>query len=321
MVGQLAALGRPLVLRATADQAATLDGLLAEAGFRPQHRLSLLSGGVLGKWLPGDPPAPVRTKRVLVLSYFNTANFGDRLGYHIINGLLPAHAEVTHAAVSPWEVEEHDYDLLVIGIGNSLNAPTMGRPELHRLVARARHSIGIFGTQYSYQYREMMDPALFGLLLDGLTTWWARYEEDVLAFGRGRGNVRHLGDWLVSAFPMAEPTLDKTLVVPADFMNKELSLDRTIQKIQAYRRVRTARIHPMLCALTSAREIAYDEQREGADKVRESGKFRAQLYDIFGRGFDEGSFFRVDRDAVLRYKMKVEANIAELRAEIAALLA
>jgi len=321
LVARLTALRRPLILRTTATQTAPLDRLLAAAGFQAQHRLSLLSGGVIGKWLPGDPPAPVSTKRVLVLSYFNTHNFGDRLGYHLINDLLPAHAEVTHAAVSPWQVEERDYDLIVVGIGNSLNAPTMRRPELHRLVARARHAIGIFGTQYPYQYREMMDPALFDSLLDGLTSWWARYEEDIRAFGRGRDNVRHLGDWLISAFPMAEPTLDKALVIPPDFVSKELSLDRTIQKIQAYRRVRTARIHPMLCALTSAAEVAYEEQREGPDKTKASGKFRAQLYDIFGRSFDEGSFFRVDRDAVLRYKMKVEANMADLRAEIATLLA
>jgi len=312
---------RPFVCSLSADRAATLDPLFEETGFRLRNRLTGASGELLSQWLPAAPSPPVRPRRVLVLSYFNAPNFGDRLGYHIVNGLLPAHAEVTHAALHPWQAVEEDYDLLILGIGNSINARAIGRPELHRLIARSRHAIGIFGTQYHFQYREMMDPALFGTLLDGLTTWWARYEEDVLAFGRGRDNVRHLGDWLISAFPMAVPTMDKTLVIPPEFVDKELSLDRTIQKIQSYRRVRTARIHPMLCALTSAEEVAYMEQREGPDRKRESGKFRSQLYDIFGRSFAEGPFFRVDRDAVLRYRIRVEAGMAELRAQIAALLA
>jgi hypothetical protein len=42
---------------------------------------------------------------------------------------------------------------------------------------------------------------------------------------------------------------------------------------------------------------------------------------IFGRTFPEDEYFRVDRAAVLRYKMMVEANMAELRSQICALLA
>jgi hypothetical protein len=38
------------------------------------------------------------------------------------------------------------------------------------------------------------------------------------------------------------------------------------------------------------------------------------LEDVFGRTFPEGEFFKVDRDAVLRYKVKVEANLASVDA-------
>ena len=257
---------------------------------------------------------------MLVLSYFQYRNFGDRLGYHVVNGLLPAQAIVTHGSLAASDFPRGPFDLLILGTGHSLNATTIRRPELHQLLDSVPHSIGIFGTQYDYQYRDLMDPSLFGSMLDRLTTWWARYASDVARFGGGRSNVRHLGDCLISAFPMTLPNLDKALLVPPEVVNTEVSLDRTIQKIQAYRRVRTARLHPLLCALTSAEEVAYHEQREGPQQGQPSGKFAAQLDDVFGRSFPEGEFFKVDRDAVLRYKIMVEANMAELKAQIAALL-
>jgi hypothetical protein len=259
--------------------------------------------------------------RVLVLSYFHYNNFGDRLGYHVVNDVLPARAIVMHASLAGSEFPPGPFDLVILGTGHSLNANAIQRPDLHRLLEDATHAIGIFGTQYSYQYREMAEPGLFDALLDRLTSWWARYATDIVMFGKERANVRHLGDWLISAFPMTVPRLDKTLIVPPDTVSKELSLDRTIQMIQSYRHVKSARLHPLLCALTSAEAVAYVEQRESERREVESGKFAAQLNDIFGRTFPERKLFPVDRDAVLRYKIQVEANMAELRAQIAALLA
>lgn len=302
---------------------AGLQALMQQAGFRLQCRQTIDPLQDIFKWAPDDGPPGLRAlirKRVLVLSYYNDPNFGDRLGYHLINGLIPAGAVVTHASVRPWSVPDADFDLLILGIGNSLNAATVARPELHRLVERIPHTLGVFGTQYRYQYRKLIDPKLFDALLSNLTTWWARYEEDIFAFGRGRQNVRHLGDFLISAFPNATPTLDKTLVIPPDIKSKDLALDRVIQQIQAYRRVSTARIHPMLCALTSAEMVSYQEQLEDPNQQK-SGKFRSQLYDIFGRTFDEDKFFTVDREAVIRYKRRVETNMAELRAQMVRLLA
>ena len=299
---------------------ARVDALLREAGFWLEHHADI-AGSRVFKASPGAAaPRPARRKKVLVLSYYNDHNFGDRLGYHVVNSLFPAGTLVTHASVVPWTAPEEDFDLIILGIGNSLNAATVQRPELHRLLERAPHTLGVFGTQYRYQYRELIDPKLMDRLLGNLTTWWARYREDIQAFGRGRNNVRHLGDFLISAFPLATPTKPNTLEIHADIKNKDVPLDRVIQQIQAYQRVSTARIHPMLCALTSAEEVAFQEQQEDPNG-RSSGKFRSQLYDIFGRTFEENAFFKVDREAVARYKGRVEANMSDLRAQISELLA
>lgn len=332
-------LGRPLVCsysitdrRPQLDRAAQgwinaydfagLEALMRQAGFRLAARQEVDPLQDLFKWVPDDQvPPPVRLRKVAVVSHFNAPNFGDRLGYHVLNGLLPAGAEVSHLSLKPWvDPPDEAFDLVILGIGGSLNATAVARPELNRLLERATHSLGLFGTQYRHQYREWIDPTLFDALLSRLTVWWARYEEDIAAFGRGRGNVRHLGDLLVSAFPMARPTLDRTITIPAEFQNQEMALDRAIQQIQRYRRVKSARLHPLLCALTSAEEVAYLEQREGwGDAV--SGKFRSLLMDVFGRTYDEGAFFAVDRPAVARYKARVDANLGDLRAQIAGLLA
>jgi len=265
-------------------------------------------------------PAAAPLKKVLVLSYLNYRNFGDRLGYHVVNGVLPANALVSHMPLNAPAFPDEAFDLLILGVGHSLNAPSIGRPEIQRLVETIPHTLGIFGTQYPYQYREMVDPRLFDALLDRMTTWWARNRSDVETFGGGRAHVRHLGDWLISAFPMATPRLDKTLTIGPDMVDKDMPLDRVIQQIQAYRQVSSARIHPLLCALTSADQVRFQEQREAFGRPIESGKFATMLTDIFGRSYDEDVFFPVDRDAVLRYKIMVETNMAELRGQIRALL-
>ena len=258
--------------------------------------------------------------RVLVLAYQHTANFGDRLGYHVLNSLLPAEAEVTWGTFLPWNVPDRDYDLLILGIGNSLIANDACNPALHRLLERVPQAIGIFGTQYRFQYRYPSAAAALDGILTRLTTWWARYEDDIAEFGQGRANVRHLGDWLISAFPMAVPTLERTLAIPPEIISHDQPLDRMIQRIQSYRAVSSARLHTLLCALTSAHQVQYQEQREAGYADQPSGKFQSMLCDIFGHSFDEDVPFVVDRAAVIRYKKKVERTMAGLRAELFGLL-
>lgn len=326
-----ARLGRPLVCAWPIADAATLRETMRHAGFRLQCEERAASALGLFKWIPdvGIAATPETAKRVLVLSYSHIPNFGDRLGYHVLNSLLPADVEVVYAPFAPFAVPQGDYDLLIVGIGNSLLPRDACDPEFLGWLARIPRAIGIFGTQYRDQYRHPEAAAALDAILDKVSTWWARYEEDALAFGRGRGNVRHLGDWLIAASPMSAPRIDKTLIVPPDIVASEVPLDRMIQQLQACRRIDSARLHPLLCALTSAEQAAFREQRSGTsnaipdaevDPQAVSGKFRSLLYDIFGRTFDEGAPFAVDRAAVAAYRRKVLANMEALRAELFMLL-
>jgi hypothetical protein len=264
-------------------------------------------------------PTAAAMKRVLVLSYLNYPNFGDRLGFQIINSLLPANVRIVHAALNYSYIPEGEFDLMILGLGQSLNVPAILRPELVALMDRIPHVIGIFGTQYKYQYREVMKPSQFANFLRRLTCWWARYETDIADFGQGLADARHLGDWLISAFPMTEPRFDGPYVVGPETREVEAPIDRSIQRFQAYRQVSSARLHPLLCAMTAAERVRYQEQRE-TERKEPSGKFEAMLLDMFGRTFPEDEWFDVDRDAVLRYKLKVEANMAALRGQIVELL-
>jgi hypothetical protein len=253
-----------------------------------------------------------RVKRVQVVSYAQVPNFGDRLGYHLINELLPDDCDVVHSHLGPdGKIDTDPCDLMVVGIGNSL-VPTLVTDRLLEAVRAARRTIGIFGTQYRRTLGvDGLEPLI--VLLDA---WYARTRDDVQLFRHHERKIVHLGDWLISAFPMTQPSDDGTLEIATDFINKEDALDRTIQHIQRFRRVRSARLHPLLCALTSAREVAYAEQRGFLDSDEVSGKFRSLLLDIFGVEKPEGEFWPVDRSAVRAYKRLVTQRIAMLRSDI-----
>jgi len=182
------------------------------------------------------------------------------------------------------------------------------------IVARGKAAVGIFGTQY----REQIPRPALDRLLDRLDTWFARYEDDILLYGRGRANVEHLGDWLIDQFPMSVPTSDQLLHIDDDIL-QDLPLDRTIQYIQRHKKVYSTRLHPLLCALTSAADVAYSEQ-PADDGASLSGKYRSMLIDIFGRTYPDETFFDVDRDAVVRYKKRVRRNVATAGTRLEAIL-
>ena len=255
-----------------------------------------------------------KLKKVGILSYSNVGNFGDRLGTHVIHGLLPAHAVVKPIFFKPFTLPEEELDLLILGIGNSLFKPLM-TPQLTALLKRSKHAIGVFGTQY----RQQIDPVAMRAIIESLDHWHARYAEDALLYGQGLNHVSHLGDCLVSQFPLTTPALHETLRI-GDEVWEERGLDRTISHIQQYKKVHSTRLHPLLCALTSAEEVAYVEQREsGTHEI--SGKFGAMLYDVFGRRFPEGQWWSVEQAAVQRYKHQVQMNLLALQEQIQRLLA
>lgn len=101
----------------------------------------------------------------------------------------------------------------------------------------------------------------------------------------------------------------------------DLPLDRVIQQIQKHKLVISERLHPLLCALTSADRVAYQEQRESGHRTAVSGKFRSMLIDVFGQTFPEGEVWEVDREKVAAYKTQVRRRTEELKRRIAILLA
>jgi tetratricopeptide (TPR) repeat protein len=282
----------------------SLSALFRDCGFRVQARERIDANQDLYVLVPGEDAAAER--RVVVLSYHNAGNFGDRLGYHGICAALPPNARVEFVTHRPWSEVHGDIDLLVVGIGNSLYRQVL-TPELLALVERARHAVGIFGTQY----RDAIERPVMQRLLRGLDRWYARYEEDALLFGTECRDTVVMGDWLIDSFAMTRGTDDALLRIGAEVL-EDAPLDRTIQRIQRHRHVFSERLHPLLCALTSAETVGYLEQRESGTPAA-SGKFASLLRDVFGRPFPEASQWDVDRADVVAYKEKVRANVGRLR--------
>jgi len=175
-------------------------------------------------------------------------------------------------------------------------------------------AIGIFGTQG----RELISRPMLGHLIDRLDTWFARYEDDVLMYGRGRNNVVHIGDWLIDQFPLTRAINDEPLVIsnePAD----DIPIDRAIHTIQHHKQVYSTVPTALLCALTSA-ELAAFAEMSGRQPALAAGQFRSILIDVFGRSYPEQKFFMVDRDAVVRYKARIHNNVAKVGARIGSIL-
>lgn len=326
---QLRALNRPVVLSycpggpsGPPDRGAlgwvndfTLEQLtrkLAEAGFEGIVGERMDPRQVILRLKPKAPPRAAE-KNVWVVSFNNIDNFGDRLGVHLLNRILPSNATVRHVHHNPWDAPpDGDIDLLLLGLGNSLFG-TLLTDDLLALMDRARAKVGLFGTQY----RSRIDPARLGQVIGRLDAWYARSQEDLLLYGRGLSQARHMGDWLIDAFPLAKPTDSATLDL-GTALRPDLALDRAVELIQRHRRVFSPRLHPLLCALTSAEEVAYQEQRPTGGEA--SGKFRSLFLDIFGVDKPEQQFWRVEREDVAAYKATVSRNIEDARRTIAALL-
>ena len=168
---------------------------------------------------------------VAVISADDAGDFGARLGRQMVNSLLPGEAEVHHLTLHTLGEARGNYDLVVLGTGNGL-FPTLLGEEVLDVVSHAKAAIGIFGTQS----RELISRPALDRLIDRLDTWFARYEDDVLMYGRGRRNVVHLGDWLIDQFPLARPINDEPLMI-SDEVGQEFALDRAIRTIQQHKQV------------------------------------------------------------------------------------
>jgi hypothetical protein len=231
----------------------------------------------------------------------------------MVNMLLPGEADVHHLSFAALGAARDHYDLVIVGAGDSLPPAAIG-DGLIDLLARGKSSIGLFGTQY----RELMPRTAIERLIGRLDHWFARHQDDLLMYGRGRKNVSHLGDWLIDAFPLAASSDADQLRVGNELDHEPI--DCAIAAIQRHKAVFCTRPQPLLCALTSAEMAAYADQPAPDAPGIASGTFRSMLIDIFGRGYPERDFFLVDREAVVRYKARVHRNVAGLRDRIDATL-
>jgi hypothetical protein len=257
-----------------------------------------------------DRLAPATPCSVAVVSD-GAGGFGHPLALQMINALLPGEADVHHLTFDTLARAREAYDLVVIGTGGSLFQPLIAEDVLD-IAGRGKAAIGIFGTRY----RELVPRLALDRLIERLDTWFARYQDDVLMYGRGRNNVEHLGDWLIDLFPLTTATDD----APLRIGETTPDCPPDIETIQRHKRVFSSDPRALLCALTSAELAAYVERPAGDMPHAVPGHFRSMLIDIFGRSFPEKEFFMIDRDAVTRYKARVHRNVMRVGERIEAIL-
>jgi len=185
-----------------------LTQLFDRYGFRIECTAPVGACEMLMRLTPTDRLAPVSACTVAVVSDSDAGTFGDRLGLHMINAMLPGQANVHHLTFKTLGLARDEYDLVVIGVGNCLFQPLIG-DDILNILSRAKSAIGIFGTQY----RELIPRPAIDRVIDRLDSWFAPYQDDVLLYGRGRSNAVHLGDWLIDQFPLSEATLDEPLQI------------------------------------------------------------------------------------------------------------
>ncbi|HXZ46639.1 MAG TPA: hypothetical protein VEH02_07920 [Pseudolabrys sp.] len=287
--------------------------LFERYGFRIECTAPLDETQVLMRITPKKWLTPLTACNIAVISGEDGGDFVGRLGCRMLDALLPGEAEVHRLTLPTLGQARDSYDLVVLGTGNGLLPPSLG-DDLLNVISRGKAAIGIFGTLG----RELIQRPALDRLLDRLDTWFARYEDDVLVYGRGRNNVVHLGDWLIDQFPLARAVDDEPLVIGNE-AGSELAVDRAISAIQRHKQVYSVLPAPLLCALTSAEIAAYGEA-PGPQPDLAFGQFRSMLIDIFGRAYPEKKFFLVDRDAVARYKARVHRNVGKVGARIGAVL-
>ena len=197
-------------------------------GFRIECTAPVDSVQLLMRLTLAERLAPLNACSVAVVS--DGAGFGGRLSRHMIDALLPGEADVHHMSFATIGQARTHYDLVIVGSGDSLFQPLLG-DDLVDLLARGKSSIGLFGTQY----RELVPRAGIERLVARLDYWFARHQDDVLMYGRGRKDVAHLGDWLIDVFPLTSAN-DADQLRIGDELDGEPS-DRAIAAIQRHKAV------------------------------------------------------------------------------------
>ena len=264
--------------------------------------------------------------KVLLCGSYTITNFGDRLGFFVIMDILSRLAserelliEIDHDYLGALSHDPKKYDLLIIGNGNSIFPPNFLNISLLNYIRRAKKSVGIFGLQYYYSYSSE-DYNILSSLIEKLDLVFMRYKRELNIVKKlsNKKEIHHSGDLLVKLFPFTQWKIDKTKYIMAREPFRIHAIDFYIREIQLYRNVYSERIHPLLCALCSAEKVAYREQHEFLNS--ESGKFKAMLFDIFGREFPQKQFFKVDKKKVWNYKNYVQKSTDRIVEKVSELI-
>jgi hypothetical protein len=99
-------------------------------GFRIECTAPIDGRQVLMRLTPTERLMPVASCSVAVVSCNDDSNFGDRLGCRMINALLPGEAEVHHLSFRTLHEARDKYDLVVLGVGNSMFQPRHAIPRV-----------------------------------------------------------------------------------------------------------------------------------------------------------------------------------------------
>lgn len=289
-----------------------LTRLFDRHGFRIECSAPAGEGQMVMRLAPERKVKPVIGCRVAVLAEGD--DFGARVGRELIASVLPGEASIDWFGFDQMKTVQPGYDLVVLGAGGAL-PPSVINDALLGFASCGRAAIGIFGTQF----RELIPRAGIERLVDKLDVWYARHEADAMMYGRGRENVTHLGDWLIDRFPLAQGTINEPLLIGAN-AGVDADLAATIAFIQRHAGIFTTHPAALLCGLAAAETAAWCETPDSRLPGLPSGEFRSLLIDVFGRSFPDKDFFLVDRDAVMRYKARVRANVVAMREKIAALI-
>jgi hypothetical protein len=118
--------------------------LARQNGYRPALQRQIDDLQYLVKFEVAADLPRAAIKRVHVLSYNNVGNFGDRLGFHVLNDVLPPNAEVSWGTLRPLTPVPERLDLVVIGIGvrrSDRRAADRCRGARQRLDRHLRHAV------------------------------------------------------------------------------------------------------------------------------------------------------------------------------------
>lgn len=219
-------------------------------GFRIECTAPVGDTEMLMRLKPSERIVRVVPCSIAVISEYDVGGFGDRLGYHMINTMLPSSAEVQHLTPRTLHEAREAYDLVVLGTRNSFYPPLIG-DDVIDILGCGKAAIGIFGTYF----RELIPRPSLERIVERFDTWYARTEDDVMMYGRARDNVVYLGDRMIEQFPVARAYDDEPLQIGEE-IGTQRALDRAIQVIQRHKQVYSNQLQPLLCVLTSAELVA-----------------------------------------------------------------